>query len=88
MRFVLIGTQEMQIGTMRRRYRAGTTVADTQGNALPGDVVCAGLCAAPNDRLVPLDTAAVTAMQAAGFAGAAIGKPLSGPSTGADSIDA
>jgi hypothetical protein len=87
-RFVLLGAQEAVVGAMRRRLRAGVKIADSAASAQPGDVVAPGLCASPNDRLIPLDAAAVTAMQAAGFAGAAIGKALSGPPTGADSIDA
>jgi hypothetical protein len=87
-RFYLLGAQEAVVGNMRRRLRAGQTVADSAGNALPGDVLAPGLAQSPNDRLVPLDAAAVSAMQAAGFANAAIGKPLSGQTTGADSIDA
>jgi hypothetical protein len=87
-RFYLLGAQEIADGAMRRRLKAGTTVADSGANALAGDEVCPGLCSQPNNRLVPLDAAAVTAMQAAGFANAAIGVAVSGPPTGADSIDA
>jgi hypothetical protein len=41
-----------------QRFKTGTTVADTVGNAQPGDVVWAALCAAPTlNAMVPLDSA-------------------------------
>jgi hypothetical protein len=86
-RFALLGAQEVQIGTMRRRLRAGTTIADTMGNAVAGDVIAPGLCVQPNIRMIALDTAAVSAFAAVDIT-AAIGQALSGPITGADSIDA
>jgi hypothetical protein len=86
-RYYLLGAQEAVVGGMRRRLKAGTTIADTAANSQFGDLVAPGLCANPNNRLVPLDSAAVTAMQAVGFANAAVGQPLSAQSTGADSID-
>src|SRR6266699_2022795 len=46
-RFMLLGGQEVVIGgggIMRRRLKAGTTIADTAGNALLGDVLAPGLC--------------------------------------------
>ena len=47
------------------RWGAGTIIADTQGNALPGDIVWTALCVAgaPNpDQLIPLDASAATAI--------------------------
>jgi hypothetical protein len=87
-RFALIGAQETVVGGMRRRLRAGVVVADGAGSALAGDVICEALCAQPNRRLIPLDAAAVAAMQAVGISDAVVGVALSGPPTGADSIDA
>jgi hypothetical protein len=86
-RFVLVGAQECVANGFRRRLRAGQTVADTAGNAQPGDVVSAQLCANPNIRMIALDAAAVTAFAAVQIT-ATIGQLLSGPPTGADSTDA
>jgi hypothetical protein len=63
-RFILVGAHEFITGGMRRRFRAGTTVADTVGNAQAGDVVSAQLCAAPNVRMIALDASAVAAFAA------------------------
>jgi hypothetical protein len=42
-----------------QRFKTGTTVADSVGNAQPGDVVWAALCAAPTlNAMAPLDSAA------------------------------
>jgi hypothetical protein len=62
-------------------------VADAQINALPGDVVSSQLCAAPNTRLIALDSSAVAAFAVAGIV-AAIGQQLGPPAGSADSIDA
>jgi hypothetical protein len=86
-RFVLLGAQEVVVGGMRRRLRAGQTVADSAANAHQGDWVCPGLCTSPNDRLIALDQAAVTAFANVGIT-ASIGVPLSGPAGSGDSIDA
>jgi hypothetical protein len=85
-RFYLLGAQDALVGTMRRRLKAGTTVADTASNALPGDVLCPQFCSSPNVRMVALDSAAVSAFAAMGIT-ASVGQALSGPPTGADSID-
>jgi hypothetical protein len=85
-RFYLLGACEAVVAGQRQRLKAGTTMSDTAGNAIFGDVVCPSLTANPNNRMVALDAAAVTALQAAGFANAAIGQPLSGQTTGAESI--
>jgi hypothetical protein len=87
-RFALIGAQETVVGGQRRRLRASVVVADGPASALAGDVIAPELCAAPNRRLVPLDAAAVAAMQAVGISEAVVGVALSSPPTGADSIDA
>jgi hypothetical protein len=86
-RFYLIGAQECVVGSMRRRLRAGQTVADSVGNAQAGDLVSAQLCAAPNIRMVALDAAAVTAFASVGIT-ATIGQALSGQSGSVDSVDA
>jgi hypothetical protein len=73
-----------------RRLNAGTKIADTAGNAQPGDVVSATLCAPANAVaaaiLNPLDGAAVTVLAGVGLT-RSIGGPVVGP-TGAASIDA
>ncbi len=86
-RFALLGAQEVAIGSMRRRLKAGTTVADSVANAQFGDVIAPGLCQQPNNRLIALDAGAVAAFAAMGIT-ASVGQALSGGSTGADSIDA
>jgi hypothetical protein len=87
-RFVLLGAQECIVASApRRRLRAGTTVADSTGNAQAGDVVSAQLCASPNVRMIALDAAAVAAFASVGIT-TTIGQALSGQSTGGDSVDA
>jgi hypothetical protein len=86
-RFSILGAQECITASGRRRLRAGATVADTVGNAQPGDVVSAQLCAAPNLRMIALDAAAVAAFAAVGIT-ATTNQRLSGHSSGVDSIDA
>ena len=56
-------------------------------NAQAGDVVSAQLCAVPNTRMIPLDSAAVSAFASVGIT-ASIGQQLSSLPTSADSIDA
>jgi hypothetical protein len=87
-RFALLGAVECVVaGGMRRRLRAGTTVADTAGNAIGNDVISSQLAAAPNTRMVALDAGAVAAFAAVGIT-ASIGQQLGPLPTGADSIDA
>jgi hypothetical protein len=87
-RFVLIGAVEAIVsGAPRRRLRAGTTVADTTGNAQPGDVISAQLCSSPNIRMVALDSAAVAAFASVGIV-AAINQQLGPPAGSVDSVDA
>jgi len=85
-RFALIGAQECVVGGMRRRLKAGTTVADSASNAQAGDVLSPQLCSSPNVRMVALDSLAVSAFASVGII-ATIGQALSGPPTGVDSID-
>jgi hypothetical protein len=86
-RFYLIGAQECITATSgRRRLRAGTTVADTSGNALAGDVVSAQLCASPNIHMIALDASAVSAFAAVGIV-TVIGQQLSSLPTSSDSVD-
>jgi hypothetical protein len=86
-RYQLLAAHEVVVidGT-RRRLHAGTTIADSSGNAQAGDVIAPGLCASPNIRLVALDTAAVAAFASVGIT-TAIGQALSSSPTGADSIE-
>ncbi|MGB6663919.1 MAG: hypothetical protein WBE80_00935 [Methylocella sp.] len=50
-------------GYQYQRFPRGTTIADTAGNAQPGDVVFPGLAAAPSPRNVaPMDAAAQALM--------------------------
>jgi hypothetical protein len=51
----------------KRRYRAGTKVADSVANAQAGDLVSAVLCSQPSRGMAPLDQAAVTALAAQGI---------------------
>jgi hypothetical protein len=67
-------------------FRAGDKIADSTANAIAGDKINAALCAAPFAGMVPLDSAAVSALAAVGIT-ATIGVPLI-PVTGAASIDA
>jgi hypothetical protein len=82
-RFVL--TQACSQGAFR--YRAGTTMADSTANALPGDRINAVLCATPFAGMCPLDAGAVSALAAVGIT-ATIGAAPLVPITGAASIDA
>ena len=86
-RYVIIGAQELVTADgMRRRLHAGQTIADSTVNAQPGDVIAPSLCAQPNTRLTALDASAVAAFASMGIT-ATIGRPLSGVSSGADSVD-
>jgi len=50
-------------GGQLNRWGRGTTVADTSGNAVAGDLVWASLCVAPSPfNLAPLDAAGVALM--------------------------
>jgi hypothetical protein len=73
------------LGPGARRLRAGQTIADTQGNALPGDFVWTGLSSA-NMPLgcTPLDGAGTTMRNASRWASV----PVANACTGVDSIDA
>jgi hypothetical protein len=53
------------------KYKAGTTYADTAGNALPGDVIfpAVGTSAGMSPSLIPLDGAATTIKNGSRFAG-------------------
>lgn len=45
------------------KYPVGTTIADTAGNAVAGDVVWSALTSVPNpNQLIPLDSLAATAI--------------------------
>jgi hypothetical protein len=67
------------------RYRAGQTLADSQGNAVAGDHISAKLCAKPFAGMIPLDAAAVSALAGQGIT-TSIGA-LIVPVTGVSSID-
>ena len=50
-------------GGQQTRYPRGTTIADTIGNAVAGDLVWPALCVAPSaSNLAPLDAAGVALM--------------------------
>ena len=86
-RFYLVGAHEAaESGGQRERLSAGTTIADTKINSIAGDIICPVLCSKPTKFMIPLDSAAVTAMIAQGFTDAQVGKALCGVPTGADSI--
>jgi hypothetical protein len=71
--------------TAQARYRAGTILADSQANALPGDKVWTGMNAASLIAdMVALDGAATTMRNASKYAGVT----PRGWITGAESIDA
>ena len=67
------------------RYKAGTTFADTSGNAIAGDVVWAScaLSGSMSPFLVPLDGAATTVKNASVFANS----PVPCTITGVNSVD-
>jgi hypothetical protein len=70
-------TKAFFLGTTR--YRAGTTVADTVGNALPGDIVWTALSAATMPHFFsPIDGAATTMKAASRFASVPNGTAISG----------
>jgi hypothetical protein len=81
-RFVL--TQACSAGAFH--FRAGDKLADSTANALAGDKINAALCATPFAGMVPLDSAAVSALAAVGIT-TSIGAVII-PITGAASIDA
>lgn len=83
-RFVLIGAAHINDGPSKK-LRAGTKIADSPANALPGDVISASLCAKPNNAMQPLDAAAVAALAAVGIT-ASVGGPTR-MATGVESID-
>jgi hypothetical protein len=62
------------------RYKAGTTFADTVGNAVAGDVIWAGcgLSGSMSPALVPLDGAAITVKNGSVFAGFPVPCTISG----------
>jgi hypothetical protein len=67
---------------IHRHLAAGTTIADTVGNAQAGDVVFPSVLVAPLDKtkFIPLDLAASTAL------GVPVGHNSWGRISGADSI--
>jgi hypothetical protein len=89
-RYRLVSAMEVAVsGGIRQRFRGGTTLADSVGNALAGDVVAPAPCATPSPfAMVALDAAAVAAFAAIGHT-VVIGVPHAlspGRSTGVDSI--
>jgi hypothetical protein len=67
-----------------KRYKAGTTYADTLGNAIAGDVVWAGMSSSTmSPGLIPLDGGATTMKNASPHAGIQIARP-----DGVNSIEA
>jgi hypothetical protein len=77
------------VGDGQYRYPAGSKLADSQGNALAGDIVSSYWTTKLTVNHVPLDTAAVTAMTNSGFTGMSIGVKANGAPgsiTGSDSV--
>jgi hypothetical protein len=70
------------------RFKAGTTLADSQANALPGDRISARLCAVPVISMQPLDPAASATWSAMGFNAEDMLRYRQVQPTGADSVDA
>ena len=67
------------------RLKAGSTIADTQGNAQPGDKVVVGLSSGTvTPGMKPLDGAATTMKNASAYANS----PVPATITGVGSIDA
>ncbi len=68
-----------------KRYKAGTTYADTAGNALPGDVVYApfGTSGGISPMLAPLDGAATALRNGSAYATTSLPCTI----TGTNSID-
>jgi hypothetical protein len=59
-----------------RKYKAGTTYADTAGNALAGDVVWVGMSSSTmSPGLIPLDGGATTMKNASPHAGIQFPRP-------------
>jgi hypothetical protein len=67
------------------RFKSGTTLADSQENALPGDRIAPRLCAFPVVSMKPLDPAASAAWSAMNFTEEMLRQRLAAPS-GADSV--
>lgn len=66
-----------------KKYKAGQTYADTQGNAIAGDVVWVGLSSSSmSPGHIPLDGAATTMKNGSVFAGVSFARP-----DGVNSID-
>jgi hypothetical protein len=86
-RFRVIRASEANVLNGPRQFlTCGRTIADTQGNAVPGDVVCPQLCNAPHTGLVALDASAVSAFASVGIT-AVIGQYLCSV-TGIDGVGA
>ena len=66
-----------------RKYKAGTTYADTVGNAQAGDVVWVGMSSSTmSPGLVPLDASATAMKNASVYVGVQVARP-----DGVNSID-
>jgi hypothetical protein len=62
-RFVLFGAVAgAPPNTPYRQWPTGTTIADSSGNAVAGDLVWPALAAAPNNKMAPLDASGAAAM--------------------------
>jgi hypothetical protein len=76
-------TVPTSLGGTHKKYRAGTTYADTVGNAIAGDVVWYGMSSSTmSPGLIPLDGAATTMKNASPSAGNNLARP-----DGVNSID-
>ena len=68
-RFILLGAVAgSPPGIPYKSWPAGTRIADSAGNAVPGDLVWPSMAAAPSNRMAPLDSAAAALMVTAAAA--------------------
>jgi hypothetical protein len=69
------------------RFKARSTLADSQANAVPGDHIAPRLCAKPHISMRPIDASASAAWSAMNFDADMLRARQTQPS-GVDSIDA
>lgn len=75
-RFISTVAFTVPTGGAHQKCKAGTTFADTQGNALPGDIVWQGMSSGSmSPGLIPLDGTATTMKNGSVFAGLAVARP-------------
>jgi hypothetical protein len=75
-RFISTSAFTVPTGGAHVKYKAGTTYADTQGNAVAGDVVWIGMSSGSmSPGLIPLDAGATTMKNASPSAGNNLARP-------------